>query len=86
MISVLLVEVSLDPAMLMSLAPEVRKRSSPEVISDPRFVVVSEVLVQDFFLDPPLETVLSRRIEVVMLMSPFVASRRVDPALVILDP
>ena len=82
----LLLEVSLEPVMLMSLAPEVRKRSPPLVISDPRFVVVSEVLVQDFFLDPPLETVLSRRIEVVMLTSPFVASRRALPVLVILLP
>ena len=82
----LLLEVSLEPVMLMSPAPEVKKRSPPEVISDPRFVVVSEVLVQLFFFLPPDSTVLSRRIEVVMLMSPLVASRRVLPVLVILDP
>ena len=47
---------------------------------------MSEVLVQLFFFLPPDSTVRSRRIEVVMLMSPLVASRRVDPVLVILLP
>ena len=75
----------LEPVMEVE-SPEVKKRSPPEVISDPRFVVVSEVLVQLFFFLPPDSTDLSRRIEVVMLTSPFVASRRVLPVLVILLP
>ena len=66
--------------------PEVRKRSAPEVISDWRLVLLSIVLSPPFFLLPQCWTVRSLRIEVVMLMSPLVASRRVLPVDVILDP